>query len=143
MARKSVAQHMRRKPFLIDARAGCKLFEIAGEFLPREMAGLAMRRKKPFAACQKARLRRLRGVQIAVERLARLWVQRHDALAPAFALDGQHEPVALERAQRQAGKLRDAQARAVQQLKEACEPQSPEPGGARRPGGGLMGRVQE
>ena len=59
------------------------------------------------------------------ERLARRVVQRHEALASAFALDGHHLVVADEHAAREPNQLRDAQARGVKRLEQRVEAERP------------------
>ena len=82
-------------------------------------------------------------LQKAVQGLARLPVQGHDALAAALALDRQHELVAFQRGFGQANQLRDAQARCIKQLQQAGKAERAHPLGAGSVGGGVVGSVQQ
>ena len=55
------------------------------------------------------------------QRFARRLVQRHEPLAPAFALDGEHAVVGDEHLARQRDQLGDAQARGVERFEQRVE----------------------
>ena len=59
------------------------------------------------------------------ERLAGGVVERHEALAPAFALDGHHLIVAGQHAAREPEQLRDAQAGGVERFEERVDAKRP------------------
>ena len=64
---------------------------------------------------------------MAAQRFPRRIVERHEPLAPAFALDGEHAVVGDEHLARQGQQLRDAQARGVERFEQRIEPERPPP----------------
>ena len=58
-----------------------------------------------------------------LQRFARRFVQRHEPLAAAFALDGEHPVVGGEHVARERDQLRYAQARGIERLERGVEPE--------------------
>src|SRR6478735_1329739 len=125
MTGKSMAQHMRRNPRRLDASGKRECLQLLAEALPRQMlCSVAGGEQPPRPG---AALRLVGGKRRAMirERLAGGIVERHEALASAFALDGHDLVVAGQHVAREPEQLRDAKTGGVERLEQSIDAKRP------------------
>src|SRR5262245_55932353 len=120
VAGKGVAENVRRDARGFDPRGESERLQFLSKALAGEMLASARRKEPDRGAAPFSLIGADRG-EMGLERSLRRLVQGYEALAPAFALDGQHPVVRREHVARQRDQLRHAQARGIERFERGIE----------------------